>query len=127
MDKQQYFWERLAVRLAEAAEDEILRACFITGNITDQVKADIQWARHTLETADDATPEKLTIENATAYATLLEDMLRFKLRKELRKELGSSEGNNYSFPAGAIEAKVMFAIQSARNDVQAQYSVVSTT
>lgn len=118
MNKHEYFIDRLSVRLAEAAEDEIIRACFITGNITDQVKPDVEWAKTTLKTANEVTEEELTIDNATQYLMLLGDMLLVKLRQDLRKEL-RSVGENYTIPAGAIDGKVMFAIQSAKNDMQA--------
>lgn len=118
MNTHKYFIERLTVRLAEALEIEIIRTCFIAGDITDQVKPDIAWAKNTLEAAAEETKEELTIDNVTEYSMLLEDMLMLKLQQELHKELGEV-GANLPIPASAIEGEVMFAIQSARNDAQA--------
>lgn len=122
-NKQKAFREELIKKLAEAAENEVVRAKFFMGeyNAIEMYKEipqpDYKWAESEMEELEEEYDQKLSMDNVMQWTEVLSEKLHAKIRAELKESFGAMKCHYYSIQAGAIEAEMALAIRRSTEAV----------
>lgn len=117
----EYFRAEFIKRLAEAVEDEVVRANFSMGKYNDidvcktMPRPDYKWAENEVIELEEESGQKLSSDNVLQLAEQISEKLYAKIRTELKISFGEMMCHYYSIQAGAIEAKIAIIIQRSND------------